>query len=535
VVLIFGSSLLFRSLFLALAFAQAALASEADIRRVEASRSTSLSPEERRALFARWLPAYREHAAALAGDGRIGGAFDIAELTKTRTLQELTGVRLALTAARHPKLRELDEARTPPRQELRELLPPGAVYLSYLVQRNVYLVLALSAEHGLTAYRPGLIPNLPATIAAYRLLLAIPPELRAQVAGMPTVWRRMDGSFQAAASTPEAGAVPTDSADDIGAYLGEKLLGPAASYLANAKRIIVSPDAGLAFVPFDALRLKGRYVVERYEVQYTQSAGLYAASKARAAEYAKLTGRDDLLAVGGATYDQLVRTSPILAVHHDLLYGPPDSGPPAAADDRQTSVPQAFKALKISWANLPGTERSAERIAALFERARLLKGPDASEERLRELNRSGELARFRHLLFATHGYLSPREPRLSSVVLSQVGNRGPNDGYVTAAEWPLYDLRSDLAVISASNSGFGPVSDGEGLLALPFALHVAGNRNTVFTLWVLNDAVTAGLVERFFARVRAGADHVSALTEVKREFLSRSSVHHWAAFVLYGS
>jgi CHAT domain-containing protein len=230
-----------------------------------------------------------------------------------------------------------------------------------------------------------------------------------------------------------------------------------------------------------------------------------------------------------------VRTSPILAVHHDLLYGPPDSGPPAAADDRQTSVPQAFKALKISWANLPGTERSAERIAALFERARLLKGPDASEERLRELNRSGELARFRHLLFATHGYLSPREPRLSSVVLSQVGNRGPNDGYVTAAEWPLYDLRSDLAVISASNSGFGPVSDGEGLLALPFALYVAGNRNTVFTLWVLNDAVTADLVERFLVRVRAGADHVSALTEIKREFLSRSSVHHWAAFVLYGS
>jgi CHAT domain-containing protein len=517
-------------LVLTLAFAQAALASEADIRRVEGSRSKSLSLEERRALFARGLPAYREHAAALAGRGRIGEAFDIAELAKTRTLQELTAVRSALTAARDPKLRELDEARTPSKDELRELLPPGAVYLSYLVQPNVFLVLALSAEHGLTAYRPGLIPNLHATIAAYRLLLAIPPELRAKVAGMPRVWRRMDGSFQAAASAPEAGAVLTDNADDIGAYLGEKLLGPAARYLANAKRIIVSPDAGLAFLPFDALRLQGRYVVERHEVHYTQSAGMYAASKARAAEYARLSGRHDLLAVGGATYDQFVRTSPILSVHRDLLYGPP-----AATEDRSTSVPQAFKALKISWANLPGTERAAERIAALFERAWLLKGPEASEERLRELNRSGELARFRHLLFATHGYLSPREPRLSSVVLSQVGNRGPNDGYITAAEWPLYDLRSDLAVISASNSGFGTVSNGEGLLGLPFALHVAGNRNTVLTLWVLNDAVTADLVERFFVRVRAGADHVSALTEVKRELLPRSSVHHWAAFVLYGS
>jgi CHAT domain-containing protein len=499
-------------------------------------RSKNLSPAERRALFARWLPVYREHAAALAGAGRNAGAFEIAELAKTRTLQELTAVRPALAAARHPKLRELDEARTPSLEELRTLLPPGAVYLSYLVQRNVFLVLALSKEHGLTVYRPGPIPNLPASIAAYRLLLAIPPELRAQVAGMPRVWRRMDGSFQAAAAAPEPGAVRTDNADDIGAYLGEKLLGPAARTLAGAKRIIVSPDAGLAFLPFEALRLEGRYVIERHEVQYTQSAGMYAASKARAAEYAKLAGRADLLAVGGADYDQFVRTSPIVSVHRDLLYGPPEPPrPPAAPEDRSSGVPQAFKALKISWANLPGTERAAERVAALFERAQLLKGPEASEERLWELNRSGELARFRHLLFATHGYLSPREPRLSSVVLSQVGIRGPHDGYITASEWPLYDLGSDLAVISASNSGFGPVSNGEGLLGLPFALHVAGNRNTVLTLWVLNDAVTAELVEQFFARVRAGADHVSALAEVKRKFLSRSSVHHWAAFVLYGS
>ncbi|MDQ5849248.1 MAG: CHAT domain-containing protein [Pseudomonadota bacterium] len=233
-------------LVLALTFAQAAVGTEADIGRVEALRSTSLSPGERRALFARWLPAYREHAAALAAGGRAGGAFDIAELAKTRTLQELTAVRPALAAARHPKLRELDEARTPSMEELRELLPPGAVYLSYL------------------------------------------------------------------------------------------------------------------------------------------------------------------------------------------------------------------------------------------------------------------------------------------------GNRGRHDGYITASEWPLYDLASDLAVISASNSGFGAVSNGEGLLGLPFALHVAGNRNAVLTLWVLNDAVTAALVERFFVRVRAGADHVTALAETKREFLSRS-VHHWAPFVLYGS
>ena len=509
------------------------------IGRLEAQRAAARTPAERRALIGPWLPRYREYAAALAIGGRGPEAFAAAELVKARALLDLSAAARALEAGPLPphKRALLEDLGAPSIEALRALLPPRSVYLSYVVQSNLFLVIALSPEQGGEIYRPPLVPNLSASIAAWRFLLAIPEAWRGRIAGLPKAWRRKDGSYRVAGKAPERGAVEVQDADEVAAYLGKQLLGPAAKHLAGAGRVIVSPDADLAFLPFEALRTGERYLVESHEVQYTSAAAMYALSRARASEYARLEGRSDLLAVGGALYEPFVQVTPMLSVHHDLLYALPRPLRPAeTARPTPTTVPDAFRALKIAWANLPGTAEEAARIAGLFDSGRVLAGADASEQRLLELSASGELARYRQLFFATHGYLSPYDPRLSSVVLSQVGNAAPHDGYVTAAEWPRYDLKSDLVVIAAANSGFGPVASGEGLLGLPFALHLAGNRNTVLSLWTLNDPLTAKFVEQLFSRVRAGTDHVTALAQTKRAFAADGvPASYWAPFVLHGS
>ena len=509
------------------------------VRRLEAQRAAARTPAARRALMERWLPRYREYAAALAVGKRGPEAYAAAELAKTRALLDLSAAGRALEAGPLPadKAALLAELPAPSIEELRALLPPRSVYLSYVVQSNLFLAMALSPEQGGEIHRPPLVPRLSASIAAWRFLLAIPPEWRARIAGLPKVWQRKDGSYQVAGKAPERDARQVESADELAAYLGEKLLAPVAKHLAGAQRVIVSPDADLAFVPFEALRVGDRYLVESHEVHYTPAAAMYALSRARADQYARLDGRSDVLALGGALYEPFVRLTPMLNVHHDLLYRLPrelrargrDAPPPA-------TVPEAFRELKVAWANLPGTAEEAGRIAGLFDKHRLLTGAEASEQRLAELNRTGELGRYRQIFFATHGYLSPHDPRLSSVVLSQVGNNAPHDGYVTAAEWPRYDLRSDLVVIAAANSGFGPVASSEGLLGLPFALHLAGNRNTVLSLWTLNDPLTARFVAEFFTRVRDGADHAAALAQTKRAFIAEGlPASTWAQFVLHGS
>jgi CHAT domain-containing protein len=162
----------------------------------------------------------------------------------------------------------------------------------------------------------------------------------------------------------------------------------------------------------------------------------------------------------------------------------------------------------------------------------------ATEQRLQALNAQGELRNYRYLLLSAHGYLSPEQPALSSIVLGLQQRTAEADGYVTAAEWPGYDLRSELAVLSACDSGVGKVVSGEGVMGLPFAMFVAGNVNTVLSLWPVEDRAAADFVAAFFEKVRAGQNATQALAATKREFSRHRRWSHpsyWAPFILVGA
>jgi CHAT domain-containing protein len=206
-----------------------------------------------------------------------------------------------------------------------------------------------------------------------------------------------------------------------------------------------------------------------------------------------------------------------------------------AVDD--TATRRAFDAIGKRWSPLPGAEREVRAVGRLFAEPRLLLGEQASEEQVAALNASGELRRYRYLLVSTHGYLSYTHPSLSAIVLRQPGSGG-FDGYLTAAELPLYDLTSELIVLSACETGIGPVRAGAGVMGLPLALMIAGNRNAVVTLWSVPDASAAEFVTRLFTHLKAGAPPDQALRKTKRELAQHPRFGdpvHWAGFVLYGA
>ncbi|HEW98932.1 MAG: hypothetical protein DRR16_25510, partial [Candidatus Parabeggiatoa sp. nov. 3] len=168
-------------------------------------------------------------------------------------------------------------------------------------------------------------------------------------------------------------------------------------------------------------------------------------------------------------------------------------------------------------------------------RLRIYKQAEATEANLQRLNKFGILAKYRYLVFSTHGYLSTEVPALSSIVLGQVNNPPGIDGYVTASEWAGYNLKSDLMVLSACETGVGEVISGEGVMGLPYAFYVAGNKNTLLTLWSISDKVTADFIFNFFRKLKMGIGQVEALTATKREFIEAGyGEAYWAAFVLYG-
>ncbi len=144
---------------------------------------------------------------------------------------------------------------------------------------------------------------------------------------------------------------------------------------------------------------------------------------------------------------------------------------------------------------------------------------------------------YRYLLFSAHGYLSMEEPSLSLLVLGQLDKASGTDGYITAAEWPGCDLASDLVVLSAYDTGVGKVVQGEGVMGLPYALFVAGNKNTLLSLWPVADASTAEFMTSFFARLQKGAAQAIALSDTKRKFIAGAQYGQavfWAPFLLYG-
>jgi CHAT domain-containing protein len=82
------------------------------------------------------------------------------------------------------------------------------------------------------------------------------------------------------------------------------------------------------------------------------------------------------------------------------------------------------------------------------------------------------------------------------------------------------------------------VLSGEGVMGLPFALFVAGNVNTVLTLWPVDDDGTAEFVRQFFERIKQGRTASQALSETKRAFVVHPRFSHprfWAPFILVGA
>jgi CHAT domain-containing protein len=351
--------------------------------------------------------------------------------------------------------------------------------------------------------------------------IALPPpkELDATVQALRNAWSE-----------------PSDRAldDEAGAALSKALTAAIAACPEHTKKLVISPDGALALLPFELIEVRGGPIGARYAVSYVQSFSIYGLLRQRPPV---ARNKRPLLAVAAPTFGPPDATAVAALGSSEALRTATLRSAVAQIGRDDTATKRAFDALGMAWSPLPGAAREARSVSQLFNPHVLLLGAEASEERLADLNRRGELAKYRFLLFSTHGYLSLAHPMLSAIVLRQPGSAG-YDGYLTAAELPLYDLDSELIVLSACETGVGQVRSGSGVMGLPLSLMIAGNRNAVVTLWRVPDASAAQFVARLFQHLKANTPPAEALAQTKREMASdRRYSHpvHWAGFVLYGS
>ena len=551
---------------------------------IESLRRSDLSTENRQALFQQLVINYVALSYLYINQSRPVDAFRLAEMSKARTLLESITAQLAaqqsgLSAdeqqqlqdyearlaflnnriakawennrleaklvlesnknqwgsqfnqfhqqliAKYPKYAQLSDVEIVGAKDGAKYLPTDAVLISYLVVHgNQVLAFTLQSDGTLTAHDLGKIPNLEENVKDYRYRLSLTRGLV------------LSGK-------------PKKDIDTLSRELGQQLLEPIKHLINGKSRWIISPSGLLALIPFETLRVDGEEqpVIVEHQVSYVQSLSVLKLLQERDKEYKTIQNRGTLLAMGAPLYQQQ-------SAYRSSL---PTEDMPAAVETVNPSTVdfniarnlvmrggdygRAFRQIgQMRWLNLPGTLTEISELEALFkETAPAIYIKDqATEAQLQRLNQQHELANYRYLVFAAHGYLSTEVPALSSIVLGQVNNPPGIDGYVSASEWPSYDLKSDLTVLSACQTGRGEVVGGEGVMGLPYAFYVAGNKNTLLTLWEISDEVSAEFVTSFFKKLKDGIAQVDALTATKREFLNKggrySDPAYWAAFLLYG-
>jgi tetratricopeptide (TPR) repeat protein len=176
-----------------------------------------------------------------------------------------------------------------------------------------------------------------------------------------------------------------------------------------------------------------------------------------------------------------------------------------------------------------------------------LDGPDRTWSPTMAPDPAGDPARARHLSRVRWLWeIGPADPRSRSLVAlaganawlegaqtpSEIGN-----GLLTAGEFALLDLAGTrLVVLSACETGVGPVSVGDGaLVGLRTAGLLAGAASNLSTLWRVHDATSTKLISHVYDALARGAARDEAVREAQLKIRSKTSdPHYWAAWVLDG-
>jgi CHAT domain-containing protein/tetratricopeptide (TPR) repeat protein len=326
--------------------------------------------------------------------------------------------------------------------------------------------------------------------------------------------------------------------------LDAKVMQPLRPHWGDAKQLLISPDGALNLLPFGVLRdEQGRYLVQQEELAVTY-----------------LTSGRDLLRPGRNAPSR--QAALVLA---DPDFGPLDKATLAAAAETPSAARRSSDAGALQFKRLLGTAAEARALKdeLKLEDEQVLTQGRATEAVLKQARGP----RILHL--ATHGFFLPDQPvdpkALSPALASDARPSAPkgenpllrsglafaganqlrsgkdDDGLLTAQEVAGLDLQgTELAVLSACETGVGKVENGEGVYGLRRAFVLAGVRTQVASLWQVDDEATKDLMLDYYRRLNAGAGRSQALRDAQRAMLAdakhsyRAHPYYWAAFVVIG-
>lgn len=323
-----------------------------------------------------------------------------------------------------------------------------------------------------------------------------------------------------------------DGGDKEGRALAAAILEPLLQAADDCRRLFIAPDGDLLRLPLEVLPIgQGRRLIDddEWQVSYLSA------------------GRDVLRFSKGSP----APIAPALVV---------------AAPDFDLGAAEGSSTRGTPFRTLAGIQEEGVRVSALLDVDPVL-GGDALERRIKTC-RSPQV-----LHIASHGFFlrssnrpgnagglpagaGPDRDDITGLALvdnpllrSGLALAGANswlggaslpeaaeNGLLTAEDVSAMDLRqTELAVLSACETGLGESQFGEGVMGLRRAFVLAGARTLVMSLWKVPDAATADLMTAFYDLLLAGVPRAEALRQAQRRLKERyPDPFYWGAFVCQG-
>ena len=128
-------------------------------------------------------------------------------------------------------------------------------------------------------------------------------------------------------------------------------------------------------------------------------------------------------------------------------------------------------------------------------------GAAANEDRVKALSRSGELAKYRVISFATHGLVAGELDGLTQPALAMsnpAATGGAGDGLLTMEEIFGLRLNAEWTILSACNTAAGAGNGAETISGLGRAFFYAGARSLLVSNWPVHSAATTELMVGIF-------------------------------------
>ena len=213
------------------------------------------------------------------------------------------------------------------------------------------------------------------------------------------------------------------------------------------RKLGIIPHGPLHYLSFATLYNGTEYLVDDFSIFYLPSASIYTYTKTRR---------------------NASKNTKVLAI------GNPDLGTEAL--------------------DLPFAEHEVESIRWNFPDITVLTGEKASESWVAD-----NISRYGIIHLATHGEFDEINPLFSAIMLSK--GEGV-DGNLETSEVFGLDIRADMVILSACQTGLGKVTEGDDVIGLNRAFFYAGTHTIISSLWRVSDVSTAVLTKAFYRRYR---------------------------------